>query len=1460
MAKNQDDNTGKSLARTELPDSSKKFGNLTLNIRKRAGEEKGDLVESHEYEDRGQIVARYVKKDGKVLQSAATQDAQESGAHEKAAKKAGVKAKDVVFTTPTMNAVQDYVEQHQDKDTPNPEGEKAELTGKTKEKKPKSKPSEGKKPDTSMSKMTKEKTGQADKPGDRDIRKDIEKDRSLEKTDKIEDLASKRASMKAALERKSKGNTKLTRLLEIVKKISDRPPTDYNPADASDAASKIRSHHYTSTANKPLDKAAVAEPFHDPAAHAKDAKLEAALQEKVQRHLTDVCLKGNLQQNEQNPLKKADDPLKPAGPGDPLKEMVGKQKFEGRVKEGLASYTSPEKKARPQRDTLPKTPKYKLLTHMESNAKTAKNASVQDQGKNVFSAILHLAPATLAGAGNVCESATEGCKDACLNTAGRGGMFKAGENTNTIQNARIRKTKYLAENPGAFMDDLLHDVQQVQRHAAASGAKPVVRLNGTSDLAWENFPLPQHGGKNIFDAFPDVQFYDYTKHPGRVLSNKRPNYHLTFSLAESNENMAKRVLAAGHNVAAVFGGKKLPGKYLDHPVISGDEHDLRFLDPRGVGHVIGLTAKGEAKGDTSGFVKWGHEGDPEAKPSGKAPVKRGQVAGQMKKSEENMNDLEKNYDPRDDMDEVEVGSTMPHAKAYEYHAKMAAHHSKMARYHEHNESKHDDPRHDSRLSGAHDTLADQHAHAANAAKAKLGKTLPPDQQMAKDDKPHPAGSPEYMAHEVEEHDLPLKRGLSGLTHEKMAQMLAHLRTLKDPSQHRSPENKNPDKLKKEDYSHTENLDPNTGNPIHGYDSGPQPEMQGVAPKAPAAAAPDKGLAGNINAAGAKAMGKSKDGGKWPVPGLVPPKRDNAKLKKDDPPSTFDGGKASLEQKGTNAGTNSGAGAAQGVVFGGKSAKPEGKPLEKGGKWPVPGLVPPKRDNAKLKKDDPPSTFDGGKASLEQKGTNAGTNSGAGAAQGVVFGGKSLTKGMAPTKSEMASGSAMNPKPKVGAVKPSGDAYSQRPRPMSKAIGAPAAPAQPAKGPTLPTAIVKPKNPKPGNTVMVTNMGFGAQGMAGAGGMGKSEDQPHHEAPKHLQGQDKADWHTAQHEFHKAHAQEAEHEESRHDGQPVPRRSVHAHWARYHAIKAKESLGKSVAPAVPDLKKHVPGVSDKKFDSCVSQVKKKGTGNAYAICTASLKKAMEHMRNGSQPLEKGELCQNGDNPLEKAHPQNGSQPLEKAVVDLKTGKPVRATAERKAAQAPKPVAGAGPQATGGAGTSAGAKAEAAVFGNGNKGRGPAYGAGPSSPERIKSSMEKINGLMAHVKSMHSEAPGAKPSQNHQPGAPMPKANAKAPGQGGKAPQGRDAKIRAALDKQKDTNPYASPAHQPVGAKGPPKANAKYEEAKKKQQESPKAPLKKDDLDNDRGKANSTYIPGSVDPAPAPAPSNPTSGFVYGKRGG
>jgi hypothetical protein len=109
---------------------------------------------------------------------------------------------------------------------------------------------------------------------------------------------------------------------------------------------------------------------------------------------------------------------------------------------------------------------------------------------------------------------------------------------------------------------------------------------------------------NIFEAFPFVQFYDYTKVLGRKVSGI-PNYHLTFSAADGNDNDVESAMYNGMNIAVVFGVKKteaLPVSYRGVQVFNGDDSDLRFLDPKGV--IVGLYAKGKAKKDTTGFVKY----------------------------------------------------------------------------------------------------------------------------------------------------------------------------------------------------------------------------------------------------------------------------------------------------------------------------------------------------------------------------------------------------------------------------------------------------------------------------------------------------------------------------------------------------------------------------------------------------------------------------------------------------------------------------------------------------------------------------------------------------------------------------------------------------------------------------------------------------------------------------------------
>ena len=207
-----------------------------------------------------------------------------------------------------------------------------------------------------------------------------------------------------------------------------------------------------------------------------------------------------------------------------------------------------------------------------------------------LSFILHLAPADLSGK-ETCPKRTAGCTAACLNTAGRGGMFKRGETTNMIQKARIRKTNEFFNNREQFMFDLYHDIIRAKKFAEKQGLIPVFRLNGTSDLSWEKYEVGTTG-MNLFQLFPTVQFYDYTKVLGRKVS-QYPNYHLTFSKADGNDSDVAEALLQGMSVVAVY-------DEIPQGVPSADETDLRFLDPKGV--MLGLKAKGRAKKDYSGFV------------------------------------------------------------------------------------------------------------------------------------------------------------------------------------------------------------------------------------------------------------------------------------------------------------------------------------------------------------------------------------------------------------------------------------------------------------------------------------------------------------------------------------------------------------------------------------------------------------------------------------------------------------------------------------------------------------------------------------------------------------------------------------------------------------------------------------------------------------------------------------------
>ncbi len=238
------------------------------------------------------------------------------------------------------------------------------------------------------------------------------------------------------------------------------------------------------------------------------------------------------------------------------------------------------------------------LINASADAKTVKG-----EKRGYLTAIMYLAPNVVATRKTLCPHASPSCIAACLYTAGRGAFH-------SVQRARIRKSKWFEANQASFMQALVLDVSRFQKHAHKRDLIPCVRLNGTSDILFERIALPlcSNGDgspikighfSNIMAMFPGLQFYDYTKCPIRLRRGLPVNYDLTFSQSEENEYAVKQALNDGFRVATVF--KSKPETWLGQTVIDGDVSDLRFLDPSPC--IVGLSAKGKARGDVSGFVK-----------------------------------------------------------------------------------------------------------------------------------------------------------------------------------------------------------------------------------------------------------------------------------------------------------------------------------------------------------------------------------------------------------------------------------------------------------------------------------------------------------------------------------------------------------------------------------------------------------------------------------------------------------------------------------------------------------------------------------------------------------------------------------------------------------------------------------------------------------------------------------------
>lgn len=219
-----------------------------------------------------------------------------------------------------------------------------------------------------------------------------------------------------------------------------------------------------------------------------------------------------------------------------------------------------------------------------------------------YNAIHYLAPASTSGF-NLCPHASAACIASCLGWfSGQAGMVADLEkDLNSVRKSRLQKSQRFMKDRKNYMRDVVKSIELVIRQSHAKGLLPCIRLNGSSDIAWEGVACERAGVpyRNLFDAFPGVQFVDYTKNAARLKRALPANYSLTLSYSGENEAQCREALAAGHNVAVVFDA--LPATYWGFEVIDGDLHDLRHLDPRGV--IVGLVPKGaKAKKSMDGFV------------------------------------------------------------------------------------------------------------------------------------------------------------------------------------------------------------------------------------------------------------------------------------------------------------------------------------------------------------------------------------------------------------------------------------------------------------------------------------------------------------------------------------------------------------------------------------------------------------------------------------------------------------------------------------------------------------------------------------------------------------------------------------------------------------------------------------------------------------------------------------------
>lgn len=236
---------------------------------------------------------------------------------------------------------------------------------------------------------------------------------------------------------------------------------------------------------------------------------------------------------------------------------------------------------------------------------------------------VYLAPASTGGV-NVCGHSSPGCRTVCVSDSQRQGF---GRIFGTVFQSRWERTQRFRQDRKRFLEDMTEELRRQQRLASRFGETVMIRDNMGSDVDWhrlsEIHAVDYYGDFGIFPELSRVIHYNYTKDLRRLLRRRPANDYLTFSRSETNHRACLQALESGHNVAVVFsqgsefyGSKKqylttLPdswkpdGTNQRFPVIDGDAHDFRHLDPQGP-CIVGLRMKGDrlqvAAALTSGFA------------------------------------------------------------------------------------------------------------------------------------------------------------------------------------------------------------------------------------------------------------------------------------------------------------------------------------------------------------------------------------------------------------------------------------------------------------------------------------------------------------------------------------------------------------------------------------------------------------------------------------------------------------------------------------------------------------------------------------------------------------------------------------------------------------------------------------------------------------------------------------------